>query len=837
MSRFAQPILPDNSSGIASAPYLGSPRIPNTGAGLAASLAGAGTAMSAVAGDIERRRLEEEREADRRARMEEATRDAADQRYLIELENRLLTQRVAGKAAAADADPVQAGQAFDESMRPILEEIDAIERPDLAAKARLQYTRAYLPGRESVGEIAARRMADASRASVAALEQTLTDGVVLGDEEPEAAIARHTQAVNGLVGTAYTQEQAVAATQQFRSSVVSRYVDRLIDASAEDPAMAEPLRDFLGGDLAKTTLTANSRARIVDSLDKAERDGQVRQWRTRLQGSRQGVTAALLADDTPDFVAATADPEGTIETIDGLVADLMAMPGREADSSPEKPAMSEAALRASLLGETIEAAASSGNEALFELAVMAARVPTVEGRIAMQPELASKVARLRETLVVAEKKRSEATMAVDAISGAWATGESFPLEYLRSEALDAWAKEAMVRSPASVVAGWLASEGAIIPQSVVSRVQDGFAEGAQGPQIEEAISVLQAIGRADPEAARRVASSAKASDAALTVLDLGGDAAMARVLLSPEGAAGLSAARQALGKGIAQQAGEDRVIVNQAEAFDAMGHDISAFGLPASASRAFEAGFRFSMASRAASGVDVSSQDAVDSAAREAVSRVTATHADIRVTEMAEHSWYMGGRDIDGTVFVDAAMFGVPPSSIGADSSTEALTRMLSDAQGSLNPAFFAPTGIVRPDLALTRTGVGSTGLESEVLVPLVDHASLSPVEFVGWDPIGKRWTRNVKPGNPDFPKALDAFNRRTPLDAIDYDSRFRRPRGSIETHVSDWEPAIADLFERTMTARYQSVASGDVSLATYLEMQAMSLGWQGFRKPPEGEQ
>lgn len=839
MSRFPSEVLPGSNTGIDSAPYLGSPRIPNTGAGLAESLQGIGRGMAAMADAAQRRQDQEARESERLARMEEASRNAADQRYLIELETRLIEQRSAGKAAAAKSDPVEAGQAFDAAMRPLMDEIDAIERPDLSARARLQYTRAYVAGREDVAEIAARRISDESRASVSRMERTLMDGVILGDEEPEAAIERHAEAVRGLVGTAYTEQQAVASLNSFRSSVVSAYVDRLIDATAEDPSMAEPLREFLAGDVARTVLNPASRRRIEASLEDAEIDGEIRQWHTSVRNSREGLTAALLADDTPDYMAATADPQGTMDAIDTVVANLMAMPGREADASADRPPMSEAALRRSLLEEVIEASASSGNAELFALAVEAAKVPSQDGRSVMQPELASKVARLRSTLKVAETTRSDAKIAVDAISGAWATGTGIPPQYLRSPALDSWAKEAMVTQSAPSIARWLASEGALIPDSLLSRVHAGFSDGAQEGQIVEAIGVLEAIGAIDPEAARRIAVSSKASEAALTVLDLKGDASMARLLLSPEGSAGLDLARQALGKGIPDKDSATPIVLDTGRIFVEAGYDIGIYGLPQSARRAFEAGFRLEMATAFAQGVEPNTPERVDRAAAAAVSRVTRTHAALTVSQIGERGWLASmfwPNDISGVVFVDAAQFGIPSEAVGADKSTADLVRMLDNAQSSLNPAFGAPTGIVRPDLSLGNVSIGTQGLESEVLVPLVDHASLTAVGFAGWDPISKRWTRTIKPGSDDFRDAQAAFSARTPLDAIDYDAKFRIPPGTNVRYLSEWHPAMADLFRRTMEARYRSMAVGDISLGTYLDNQAVSLGWGGW-KSAEGDE
>jgi hypothetical protein len=61
------------------------------------------------------------------------------------------------------------------------------------------------------------------------------------------------------------------------------------------------------------------------------------------------------------------------------------------------------------------------------------------------------------------------------------------------------------------------------------------------------------------------------------------------------------------------------------------------------------------------------------------------------------------------------------------------------------------------------------------------------------------------------------------------------RPKGSSVRYVSDSGSAtLADLFERVMAQRYQFTTHSPLSFDEYLDTQAISLGWDGFRKPPE---
>lgn len=843
MSAFPQPILPSTSSGIDSAPWLGNPRIPNPAGGLVASLSGVADATGALGSSIERANriaaVEAEQAAAKQARLEEQSRAAANQRYLTSLETQLLTTRQQATEAAVQADPVESGKAYDAVMSPILSSIDELEDEDLRDRARLQYQRTYTPGRERVGEMSARRLAESGRQSIADLERQLVQGVVLGDQEPEAAVARHAQFVSGFVGTTLTGEQAIEAQQRFTTDVVARYADRLIDASAEDPAMATPLRDFLGSDLARLSLTASSRRRISGALDDAERTGHVRQYQQSMQQSREGLSAMLLADDTPDFVAPTADPEGTIEAIDGLVSNLLDMPGRALDTTADRPAMSEQQIRKALLSGTMEAAAESGNADLFNLVVEAAKVPSEGGRVFRDGDLAAKADKLRETLAVAEDKRSTMKVATDALGSAFATGQPVPPDMRGSEALGSWAKEQLVTTPAKKVADWLARSGATLPDPITDRIAAGFSEGAQDGQIAEAIEILRTVQASNPEEARRLASATPSADAAGVVLELGGDANMARMLLSPEGRQGLSAASLALGRGI--DTGDETLFVDPATIFQNAGLPSSDLPLPPSALRRWEAAFRRNMVAAGLAGADMRNptNEVMNAAATQAIADVKATHAVVEIGPVSESFPWLApignfNNDVSARTLVPAAMFGLPSEKRGRDDATARFEATLREAQERTNAVFFSPTGLARPDLAMSRSRMGNVSVDPEILIPVIETASSSPIEFVGWNPLTRQRTRIVDRSAPDFAATVRWFEERTPIDAIDHDRRFRRPPSATGFMEATASPALADLFQRTMTLRYQNEAVGDIDLETYMDLQAKSMGWEGWKAPPE---
>jgi hypothetical protein len=842
MSRLPAPILPSNSTGIADSPWLGSPRIPNPAGGLAASLGGIAQAAGAIGQGMQRSILmderqrkidadEAERQAEKQRRIDEAARSDANQRFLTDLETKLIVARQGGKEAASQADPVEAGKAYDAAFAPLIDEIEGIEDPDLRSRATLQYTRTFYGGRNDVGDMSLRRLAESSRAAVATLGQTLVKSVTLGDERPETAIARHAEAVDGATGTSYTGEQAVAAKEAFQSEVVSRYADRLIEASATDPSAAEPLREFMGTDMAKQSLTAVSRRRVLSSLDEAEKQGHVSQFRGSVQGGHEGVVRLLTTDDSPEFLGATIDPEGTVASIDGLVDELVGMPGRAYDSTPERPMMSEQQVRAAVLDGMIEFAAESGDSALFSLVEDALAVPGVGGRKIVDGDLAAKVERLRSTLTVAEKAKSEKRSGMDTIEASFTSGSLVPESMLGSEAIAPWAAEKMNSVPAPKVAEFLVRGGMTIPEPVLNRVKAGFDLGAQDGQIAESIQILQTVQRYNPDEARRLAEATDEPDIAGVVLELGGDPGMAKMLMSKQGKAGLDAAAVAL-EGVQETKAEPGIDpITPLTGLSAAGYELSPDSLTPSIAERWDAAFKLGMARAATRGQDVASEATHALIAKQAAAEVLKSHSSIQIQEASEGWIY----DSSPTMLVPSEKFGLRSEANGRDVATDRFEASMNEATSRFDPFWSSPTAMVRPDLAVSTAVRGQIAADIEVLVPVIDNTSGTVIEFVGWDPITRQQTRVVDQGAPEFSGRLRAFEAQTPLSALDPDAKYRRPRGGTVGYLSESQDAVmAELFDREMRTRYQNADVGMMTAEQYLEVHAISLGWEGWAPPPK---
>lgn len=771
-------ILPE--SGQTGSPYLGNYPTGNPLGGIASGISDLSLGVAAV-GHAQQRR-------------DAAAHEAQSQQALTDLEINLYEARSKAKELSVAAPPGDAMRIYDETMQPIRDQIDGIADPLTKSRAKLAFTRSYLAGKEQVADLTARRSASASKASLLRLQETLTSKVEIGDETADSAIAVFNQRTDALIGTALDEDGAETVKLQFAQLITSRQADSLLRAVYDNPDMEPALRAFLDSPRAKQHLDGAARLRILTKLDENVAKGEVLQFQRTIEAHKVGVASAYQSD---------TNAHNAVADIDRRVAELMAMPGGNA-TEPE--------VRKALVLDALEvaAAATPPQREAFDSLAEALKSPTPDGRKYLDGAVAEKVARLRKDFEHKATRHELNVQASERMKKRFVIGLGPGDDIRNADAMAMLADDLLTTRTPAEVAEWVVRDGGTLPKQIVDSLDAAFGKDAAGSdaQIIEAIDTLQTVQNIRPDYATRLLGRLAQGNTAAILMEMGASPENIRVLTSPEGRNGLAAAVQGL-TGTGEWNDGEPVTPS-----DSLGMD-DEFPPDAPLTKAWQAAYSLSMAQAASRGADMVSnaETASDNAQKQANAYINSTYTSAN------------------GIFFRAATYGLLPASAGMSVDTELFADALAAEEAKVDTGFFQ-TMRARPDFGMPSAPIGETGADSEVLIPIVDDASLSVVSFVGWNPVTRQVTRSLTQGSA-FAAARAAFHRRTPLSAMDKDAVFHRPDGSEVEYVND-QPSIAEKFKRTMQERYVIRADTSLSFDQYLDLQAMSFGWEGFKKPAE---